>query len=120
MITLRYIIDVTPIEWRRWSRRRSSPLIRRKPSDDEYQFALGRSDGRTRKGGFSARPAQLLPPLDGRRRREELLDRLDADREAVERTDIQALEAEIDRAVYDLFELTDGERGVAEEYLDVV
>lgn len=96
------------------------PLIRRKPSGDQYRFALGRSDGRTSKGGFSARPARLLSPLDGRRRREELPDRLDADREAVERTDIRALEAEIDRAVYDLFESTDGERGAAEEYLDVV
>ena len=50
---------------------------------------------------------------------EELLDRLGADREAVERTDIGALEAEIDRAAYDPFESTDEEREVAEEYLDV-
>jgi len=49
----------------------------------------------------------------------ELLDRLEADREEVERTDIQALEAEIDRAVYDLFDLTEDEREVVEEYLDV-
>jgi predicted DNA binding protein len=50
---------------------------------------------------------------------EELLDRLEADREEVERTDIDDLEAEIDRAVYDLFELTEDEREVVEEYLDV-
>jgi predicted DNA binding protein len=49
----------------------------------------------------------------------ELLDRLDADREAVRRTDIEELEAQIDRAVYDLFDLTEGEREVVEEYLDV-
>ena len=49
----------------------------------------------------------------------ELLDRLNADREAVARTDIAALEAEIDAAVYDLFALTDEERAVVEEYLDV-
>ena len=49
----------------------------------------------------------------------ELLDRLEADREKVERTNIEALEAEIDRAVYDLFELTEDEREVVEEYLDV-
>ncbi|PSQ47600.1 hypothetical protein BRD12_07355, partial [Halobacteriales archaeon SW_12_67_38] len=49
----------------------------------------------------------------------ELLNRLDADREAVARTDIAALEAEIDAAVYDLFALTDEERAVVEEYLDV-
>ena len=49
----------------------------------------------------------------------ELLNRLDADRETVARTDIAALEAEIDAAVYDLFALTDEERAVVEEYLDV-
>ena len=49
----------------------------------------------------------------------ELLDRLEADREEVERTDIEDLEAEIDRAVYDLFALTEDEREVVEDYLDV-
>ena len=49
----------------------------------------------------------------------ELLDRLEADREEVEQTDIEALEAEINRAVYDLFDLTEDEREVVEKYLDV-
>ncbi len=49
----------------------------------------------------------------------ELLHRLEADREEVAATDIQELEAEIDDAVYDLFDLTDEERGVIEEYLEV-
>jgi len=49
----------------------------------------------------------------------ELLDRLEADRTEVEQTDIEALEAEIDRAVYDLFDLTEDECEVVEEYLDV-
>ena len=49
----------------------------------------------------------------------ELLDRLEADREEVRQTDIEDLEAEIDRAVYDLFDLTEGEREVVEDYLDV-
>ena len=49
----------------------------------------------------------------------ELLDRLEVDRTEVEQTDIEALEAEIDRAVYDLFDLTEDEREVVEEYLDV-
>ena len=43
---------------------------------------------------------------------EELLDRLEADREEVGRTDIEDLEAEIDRAVYDLFDLTEDEREI--------
>ena len=49
----------------------------------------------------------------------ELLGRLEADREEIERTDIEDLEAEIDRVVYDLFDLTEHEREVVEEYLDV-
>ena len=48
----------------------------------------------------------------------ELLDRLEADRMEVEQTDIEALEADIDEAVYDLFDLTEDEREVVEEYLD--
>jgi hypothetical protein len=50
---------------------------------------------------------------------EELLARLEADRETVEATDIDELEAEIDEAVYDLFDLTEDEREVIEEYLEV-
>jgi hypothetical protein len=44
---------------------------------------------------------------------------LDDDREEVESTDIDALEAEIDEAVYDLFDLDESEREVIEEYLNV-
>ena len=50
---------------------------------------------------------------------EKLLGRLEADREEVERMNIDDLEADIDEAVYDLFDLTEDEREVVEEYLDV-
>jgi len=49
----------------------------------------------------------------------DLLAQLEADRERVAETDIEALEHEIDEAVYDLFDLTDDEREVIEEYLEV-
>lgn len=49
----------------------------------------------------------------------ELLERLEADRSEVEETDIAGLEAEIDEAVYDLFDLTEEERAVVENYLEV-
>lgn len=49
----------------------------------------------------------------------ELLDRLEADREEVRQTNIEELEAEIDDAVYDLFDLTEDEREVVEDYLEV-
>lgn len=50
---------------------------------------------------------------------EKLLDRLEEDRQRVRQTDIDELESEIDEAVYDLFDLTDDEREVIEEYLEV-
>jgi hypothetical protein len=43
---------------------------------------------------------------------EELLARLEADRESVAATNIDDLEADIDEAVYDLFDLTADEREV--------
>lgn len=49
----------------------------------------------------------------------ELLERLKADRDEVEETDIAELEAKIDEAVYDLFDLTAEERAVVEDYLEV-
>lgn len=48
---------------------------------------------------------------------EELLDQLEADREEVAATNIDDLEAEIDEAVYDQFDLTDDEREIVEDYL---
>jgi hypothetical protein len=50
---------------------------------------------------------------------EALLGDLEADRTRVRETDIEALEAEIDEAVYDLFDLDDEDRQVIEEYLEV-
>ena len=50
---------------------------------------------------------------------EALLEDLETDRQAVAETDIEALEAEIDEIVYDLFELTEEERQVIEDLLDV-
>jgi hypothetical protein len=50
---------------------------------------------------------------------EELLARLEADRESVAATNIDDLEADIDEAVYDLFDFTDDERDVVEEYLSL-
>ena len=49
----------------------------------------------------------------------ELLDRLETVREEFRQTDIEALEADMDRAVYDLFDLTEDEREVVEDYLDL-
>ena len=50
---------------------------------------------------------------------EELLTHLEVDRDEVEETCIEDLEDEIDDAVFDLFELTEEERNVVENYLEV-
>jgi len=50
---------------------------------------------------------------------EKLLDQLEEDREEVQQTDIEEFEAEIDEAVYDLFDLTEEEREVVEDYFEV-
>lgn len=50
---------------------------------------------------------------------EPILAELEADRQTVEETFIDDLETEIDKAVYDLFDLTKDEREVVEEYLEV-
>jgi DNA-directed RNA polymerase sigma subunit (sigma70/sigma32) len=50
---------------------------------------------------------------------EQLIEALESDRKTVEETSIEDLEAEIDRTVYDLFDLTDEEREVIEDYLEV-
>jgi type I restriction-modification system DNA methylase subunit len=49
----------------------------------------------------------------------ELLDQLEADEKTVEETDINELEADIDAAVYDLFNLTEEDQEVIEDYLEV-
>ena len=49
----------------------------------------------------------------------ELLGHLEADRNEVESVNIEDLEDEIDDAVYDLFDLTEDEREVVEDYLEV-
>jgi hypothetical protein len=50
----------------------------------------------------------------------ELLERLEADRTEVEAADIAELEAEMDDAVYGLFDLTAEERAVVDDYLKVL
>ena len=41
------------------------------------------------------------------------------DKQTIETTSIEKLEAQIDEAVYNLFELTDKERETIEEYLEI-
>jgi hypothetical protein len=48
-----------------------------------------------------------------------LLNKLEADRKTVEVTDTEKLEEDIDAAVYDLFDLTETQRDVIEDYLEL-
>jgi len=65
------------------------------------------------------REEQTIPIPRTRDGVEELIEELETDRQTVEETSIEELEAEIDQTVYDLFDLTDEEREVIEEYLEV-
>ncbi|WP_233553902.1 Eco57I restriction-modification methylase domain-containing protein [Halococcus sp. IIIV-5B] len=87
----------------------------RMESEDRARYVHAAVDGRNVKSG-----EEMSIPIP---RRDEdvtaLLAELEDDRATVEATDIEALEAEIDELVYDLFDLTDEEREVIEEYLEV-
>lgn len=62
---------------------------------------------------------QTIPIPSSQAGVEELLSALESDRERVASTDIAELEAQIDEAVYELFDLDQAEREVIEQYLAV-
>ena len=72
-------------------------------------------------GGEMPRRAKgmTIPTPTSRDGIEQLLDALERDKQTVEKTSIAELEDEIDEAVYDLFDLTEDEREVIEEHLEV-
>lgn len=84
-------------------------------SEDRAKYVHSAVEGRNVKRGD-----EMSIPIP---RRDEgvraLLDALEMDKETVENTDIGELEAEIDQAVYVMFELTEEERNVVEDYLEV-
>ena len=79
------------------------------------EYVRAAVDGRNVKSGEET----TIPIPRNDRGVEELLARREEDRDAVEQTDIEEREAEIDDAVYALFDLTEEERKVVEEYLEV-
>lgn len=95
----------------------TSPLIDRGDREENElraKYVRAAVDGRSVKKGEE----RSIPIPETRDEVERLLDTLEQDRETVEETSIEQLEAEIDEAVYDLFDLTDDERRVVEEHLD--
>ncbi|USZ69806.1 N-6 DNA methylase (plasmid) [Halorussus salilacus] len=87
----------------------------REENERRAKYVHAAVDGRNMKKGEE----QTIPIPKTREGVERLLDALEADRQTVEATSIEELEAEIDEAVYDLFDLTADEREVVEEYLEV-
>ncbi len=110
--------------------------------DEEFTVQAGRSDKISHPAMYSSdREAQKLraeyvhAAVDGRnvksgeettipiprkdRAVSALLDELESDRKTIKETSIPELEATIDEAVYDLFDLTDKEITVIENYLEV-
>jgi hypothetical protein len=72
-------------------------------------------DGRTVKSGEET----TIPVPSRRSGVEELMAALEEDQQTVAETDIEELEVDIDAAVYELFDLTEEERTVIDEYLEV-
>ncbi|WP_128478691.1 Eco57I restriction-modification methylase domain-containing protein [Halorussus pelagicus] len=96
----------------------TDPLIDRGDREENKRrakYVHAAVDGRNMKSGEE----QTIPIPTTSEGVEQLLGTLEADERTVAETDIEQLEADIDRAVYDLFDLTDDERAVIEEYLEV-
>jgi len=127
-------VEYVSYEWQ--TKRRPVDATIQKRTDGLFAVEAGRTDSITAPQIDTEERARYVhAAVDGRNvksgeemsipipRRDEdvaaLLAELDDDRTTVEETDIEELEAEIDRVVYDLFDLTQDEREVVEDYLDV-
>ncbi|ODR80094.1 restriction endonuclease [Haladaptatus sp. W1] len=79
------------------------------------KYVHAAADGRNMKKGEK----QTIPIPETADGVQGLLGALEQDKQTVEETSIEELEAEIDEIVYDLFDLTDDERDVIVDYLEV-
>jgi hypothetical protein len=96
----------------------TNPLMDRGDGEEQKlraKYVHAAVDGRNMKKGEE----QTIPIPQSRDGVEQLIEALENDKQTVAETSIEDLEAEIDRTVYDLFDLTDDERDVIEEYLEV-
>lgn len=84
-------------------------------SEERARYVHAAVDGRNVKSGEE----QTVPIPRRDQAVADLLSEWEADRVTVTEASIEELEAEIDEIVYDLFDLTDDERQVIEEYLEV-
>jgi len=96
----------------------TDPLMDRGDREEQKlraQYVLAAVDGRSMKKGEE----QMIPIPQSREGVDELIEALESDRQTVKETSIEDLEAEIDQTVYEMFDLTDEEREVIEDYLEV-
>jgi len=96
----------------------TDPLIDSGDRDEQKlraKYVHAAVNGRKMKKGEE----QTIPIPQSREGVEQLIGALEDDRQTVEETSIEELEAEIDQTVYDLFDLSDAEQEVIEEYLEV-
>jgi len=96
----------------------TSPLMDRGNSKEKKlraKYVHAAVDGRNMKKGEE----QTIPIPQSQAGVSQLVDALKQDQQTVEETSIEELENEIDRIVYDLFDLTEEERGVIEDYLEI-
>jgi hypothetical protein len=96
----------------------TAPLMDRGDREERKlraKFVHAAVDGRNMKKGEE----QSIPIPRSRSGVEQLIEALETDRKTVEETSIEDLEAKIDQTVYDLFDLTNEEQEVIEDYLEV-
>ena len=96
----------------------TDPLMDKGDPDEQKlraKYVHAAADGRNMKKGEK----QTIPIPRSQSGVEQLIEWLEDDRQAVEETSIEDLETEIDQTVYDLFDLSDDEREVIEDYLEV-
>lgn len=96
----------------------TNPLIDKGTRDEKKRLAeyvKAAVDGRNMKKGED----QTIPIPQSRDGVEQLIEAWEEDKQTVEESSVEDLEAEIDQFVYDMFDLTSEEREVIEDYLDV-
>lgn len=96
----------------------SHPLMDRGDREEQKlraKYVHAAVDGRNMKKGEE----QTIPIPQPRAGVEQLVEAWEEDKQTVSETDIEDLEAEIDKTVYGLFDLDNEEREVIEDYLEV-
>jgi type I restriction-modification system DNA methylase subunit len=96
----------------------TDPLMDRGDREEQKmraKYVQAAVDGRNMKKGEE----HTIPIPQSEGGMKQLIERFESDQQVVEEANLEALEAEIDEMIYDLFGLSDDERSVVEEYTEI-